>query len=114
MNCRRLAEQKEFFEWKTYGILCEDYLRQLDCWKEVSRQDGGFQRSIDISVLEKWVVQHPKFLPLKTEVRTDGQFEQVPDLDYAINYPVPIPPEGSDEMYGMLATPFYETTALVY
>ena len=41
----------------------------------------------------------------EVSLKTYGQFEQVPDLDYALNYPMPIPSEGNDEMYGMVGKP---------
>ena len=65
----------------------------MDHWNHVSQQDGGFQRAMDISVLQKWVVEHPKFMPLKTVALPNGEFKQMVDMNYAMNYPVPIAPE---------------------
>ena len=48
---------------------------------------------------------HPTLFQLNRLVIlfVSAQFEQIiPDLDYALNYPVPIPLEGNDEMYGMV------------
>ena len=48
---------------------------------------------------------HPTLFQLNRLVIlfVSAQFEQIiPDLDFALNYPVPIPPEGNDEMYGMV------------
>ena len=90
---KKFNEQADFFYWQTYGILSDDYLQRVDKWKNVSQQDGGIQRSIDISVIQKWVVEHPKFMPLKTVALPNGEFKQIVDMKYAMNYPVPIAPE---------------------
>ena len=90
---QQYAEQSLFFTKKTFGLIDESYLSSLDVWRESNQVDGGVQMARDIGVLQQWVIQNPNFHPVKTVESQAGQFQEVPDLEAGLRYPMPVPPE---------------------